>query len=77
MILAKSAEQSRVDIELVLTSEELDAVWELTIGQKIQKVIATLVCFRLQQANPAPHSETLFVAGIVSSSLRMMPNTGS
>jgi hypothetical protein len=77
MVLAKSAEQSRVDIELVLKGDEFDAVWELTTGQKIQKVIATLVCFQLKQANPAPHSETLFVAGIVSSSLRMMPSTGS
>jgi hypothetical protein len=54
MILAKSAEQSRVDIELVLKGDEFDAVWELTTGQKIQKVIATLVCFQLKQANPAP-----------------------
>jgi hypothetical protein len=75
MVLAKSAEQSRVDIELVLKSDEFDAVWELTTGQKIQKVIATLVCFQLKQANPAPHSEILFVAGIVSSSLRMMPGS--
>jgi hypothetical protein len=77
MILAKSAVQSRVDIELVLEGDEFDAVWELTTGQKIQEVIATLVCFQLKQGNPAPPSETTFVAGIISSSLRMIPRASS
>jgi hypothetical protein len=77
MVFAKSADQSRVDIELVLQGDEFDAVWALTTGQNIRNVIATLVCFQLKLDNPAPHSETTFVAGIVSSSLRMMPHTSS
>jgi hypothetical protein len=77
ILLAKSPNQRRVDIDLVLKGEEFDAVWELAAGQKIQKVVASLVCFKLKHDDPAPHSETIFVAGIVSSSLQIIFRTGS
>ena len=77
MLLAKSPNQRRLDIDLVLKGEEFDAVWELAAGQKIQKVIATLVCFKLKHDDPAPHSETIFDAGIVSSSLQMILRSDS
>ncbi len=75
MLLSKSADQSSVVIELVPRNDEFDAIWELVTGQKIRKAIVTLVCFKLKQDTPAPHSEAYFVAGIISSSLRMMPGT--
>lgn len=40
---------------------------------KIQRAVATLVCFKLKQANPAADSDNAIVAGILSSSLRMLP----
>ena len=73
MQLATSADQNRVVIDLVPKNEEFEVIWTLMTEHKIQKVFATLVCFKLKQANPAADSETAFVAGITSSSLRMMP----
>ena len=73
MQLANSADQNRVIIDLVPKNEEFDAIWELVTAHKIQRAIATLVCFKLKQDNPASASETSFVVGIISSSLRMMP----
>jgi hypothetical protein len=73
MQLSTSADQNRVIIDLVPKNEEFDAIWELVTTHKIQKAIATLVCFKLKQDNPASDNETSFVAGIISSSLRMMP----
>lgn len=71
--LSTAADQSRVVIDLVPKNEEFDAIWALITEHKIQKATATLVCFKLKQDNPAPDSETSFIAGIISSSLRMMP----
>jgi hypothetical protein len=73
MQLSTATDQSRVIIDLVPKNEEFDAIWELVTTHKIQKAIATLVCFKLKQDNPASDNETSFVAGIISSSLRMMP----
>jgi len=73
MQLATSADQNRVIIDLVPKNEEFEVIWALVTEYKIQKVVATLVCFKLKQANPDAGSETAFVAGIISSSLRMMP----
>jgi hypothetical protein len=73
MQLSTSADQNRVVIDLVPKDEEFDAIWELITAHKIQKATATLVCFKLKQDNPASNNETSFVAGIISSSLRMMP----
>ena len=73
MLLSSAADKNRVMIDLVPKNDEFDALWELVTGQKIQKVIATLICLQLKQDNPAPDAEPSFVAAIVSSSLRMMP----
>lgn len=54
-------------------TKEFDAIRELITVQKIQKVIATLVCFKLKQDKPGADNESAFVAGIISSSLRMVP----
>jgi hypothetical protein len=77
MLFAKLPNKSRLDIELVLRKDEFDAIWELAAGQKIQKVIATLNCFRLKQDNPAHHKEGIFVTGVFSSSLQITPRAGS
>jgi hypothetical protein len=76
MILSKLPNQDRLDVELVLKSDDFEAVWDLVREQEIQQVTATLVCFQLKQASTAPHGETLFVTGIITSSLRMMPRNG-
>lgn len=73
MQLSTSADQNRVVIDLVPKDEEFDAIWELITAHKIQKATATLVCFKLKQNDPATNNETSFVAGIISSSLRMLP----
>lgn len=73
MQLSTSADQNRVVIDLVPKDEEFDAIWELITAHKIQKATATLVCFKLKQNDPATNNETAFVAGIISSTLRMMP----
>lgn len=73
MQLSASADQSKVVIDLVPKNEEFDVIWELITGHKIQKAITTLVCFKLKKDNPAADSETSFVVGIFSSSLRMTP----
>lgn len=73
MQLATSGEQNRVIIDLVPKNEEFDAIWELVTVHKIQKAVATLVCFKLKQDSTTSDSETSLVAGIISSSLRMMP----
>jgi len=73
MQLATSGDQNRVIIDMVPKNEEFDAIWELVTAHKIQKAIATLVCFKLKQGDPTTNNETSFVAGIISSSLRMMP----
>lgn len=73
MQLTKSADQSSLAVDLVPKNDEFDAVWEIVTGQKIQRIMATLVCFKLKQGNPTPGGDTYFSAGILSSSLRMMP----
>jgi hypothetical protein len=73
MLLSSSADQNRVIIDLVPKNDEFDALWELVTGQKIHKASATLVCFKLKQDHPAPDGETSLAAGIISSSLRLMP----
>jgi hypothetical protein len=75
MYLSVAADQSRVIIDLVPKNEEFNAIWELVTAHKIQKASATLVCFKLKKDSLTPDSETAFVAGIISSSLRMLPGT--
>lgn len=66
--------QSGLDLELVFQQDEFDATWELMTKQKVRKVIATLICFKLKQGAIAGHGETIFVAGVLSCLLRLVPN---
>jgi hypothetical protein len=66
--------QSNVDVELVLKQDEFDAVWELTTKQQLQNVIGALVCFKPKHSGPDAEHKAKHVAGILSSSLQMLPN---
>lgn len=77
MLFAKSPSQSRVEVELVLDDDGFAAVWALTAEQKIQQAVIVLSCFKLEQDSPVPHSNALFVTGILTSSLRMIPRSGN
>ena len=61
-------------LELVFEPEEFDAAWELMTRQKIRRVIATLVCFKLMPGAFVGHTENLFAAGVLSCSLQLTPN---
>ncbi|HLY95639.1 MAG TPA: hypothetical protein VKO66_00365 [Sideroxyarcus sp.] len=74
MYITELPKQRALDLELVFKPDEFDAAWELMTHQKVRKVVATLVCFKLAQAAPAGHSERLFVAGVLSCSLQLVPN---
>ena len=66
--------QSRLDLELVFKPDEFDAAWELMTQEKVRKVIATLVCFKLMPGAYLGQSENLFVAGVLSCSLQFAPS---
>ncbi len=74
MYISEMPNQSRLDLELVFKQDEFDAAWELMTRQKVRKVIATLVCFQLMPGSLVGHSEALFVAGVLSCSLQLVPN---
>lgn len=71
--LTRQPNQSRMDIELVLKSDEFDAIWKLIAEREIRQVMATLACFELKQGAPPASS---IVVGIASSSLRIVPHAG-
>lgn len=73
VFIKESPNQSSLDIEMVLKPAEFDAIWAITTQQKIRRMIATLVCFQLKLEGQVAQSETLHVAGILSSSLQLMP----
>ena len=70
-------EQKRADLklELFFKHSEFEDVWNITTQQEIRKVIATLVCFKPKQDGLSAPNESTFVAGVLSSSLQMMPNS--
>jgi hypothetical protein len=72
MLLSEISGQSSVVLELVLKPDEFEAVWELTTKNAIRQVFATLVCFKLKQTTD---DKAALVAGVLSSSLRMMPES--
>jgi len=74
LYLAEMPNQRSVSLELVFKPEEFEAAWELMAQQKIRKVIATLGCFKLLQGSLTGLSEKLFVAGVMSCSLQLVPN---
>ena len=62
-------------LELFFKHSEFEEVWNITTQQEIRKVIATLVCFKPKQDELSTPNESALVAGILSSSLQMMPNS--
>lgn len=74
MYITEQPNQRGLDLELVFKQDEFDAAWELMTQQNIRKVIASLVCFKLAQSAVAGHSESLFVAGVLSCSLQLAPS---
>lgn len=74
MYIAEQSNQSSLGIDLVFKPEEFDAAWELMTREKVRKVTATLVCFKLMPGAFVGHSENLFAAGILSCSLQFAPN---
>lgn len=67
-------DQSSLGIELVFTPEEFDAAWELMTQQKVRRVTATLVCFKLMPGAFIGHNANLYAAGVLSCSLQFTPN---
>lgn len=74
MYLSAVPNQSGLGLELVLKQDEFDAAWELMARQKVRKVFATLVCFKLVPGALVGHSDNLFVTGILSCALQFAPN---
>jgi hypothetical protein len=74
LYFAELPDQSSFGIELVFKPEEFDAAWELMTQQKVRKVTATLVCFKLRPGAFVGHNANLFAAGILSCSLQFAPN---
>jgi hypothetical protein len=66
--------QSSLALELVFKPEEFDAAWELMTQEKVRRVTATLVCFKLMPGAFVGHAENLFAAGVLSCSLQFTPN---
>jgi hypothetical protein len=66
--------QSSLALELVFKPEEFDSAWDLMTQQKVRRVAATLVCFKLKPGAFVGHAEDLFAAGILSCSLQFTPN---
>jgi hypothetical protein len=60
-------------LDLFLKHEEFEEVWNMVAQHNVQNVIATLVCFKLEQDGLASKDKTTVVSGVLSSSLRMMP----
>jgi hypothetical protein len=74
MYITELPKQRALDLELVFKQDEFDAAWELMTRQKVRKVIATLVCFKLPQSTLVGHSDILFVAGVLSCSMQFASN---
>jgi hypothetical protein len=74
LYFTETANQSSLALELVFKPEEFDAAWELMTRQKVRRVTATLVCFKLMPGAFVGHTENLFAAGILSCSLQFTPN---
>jgi hypothetical protein len=74
LYFTETPNQSSLALELVFKPEEFDAAWELMTQQKVRRVAATLVCFKLMPGAFVDHAENLFAAGILSCSLQFTPN---
>lgn len=74
LYFTETSNQSNLTLELVFKPEEFDAAWELLTQQKVRRVAATLVCFKLMPGAFVGHTENLFAAGVLSCSLQFTPN---
>ncbi|MGV8933851.1 MAG: hypothetical protein ACOH1I_04475 [Gallionellaceae bacterium] len=70
--LKEMQDKNGLDIDLILKQAEFDAVWELSAGQKIHKMVGTFMCYKLKPANLAGFDINR-VAGILTSTLQMIP----
>ncbi len=74
LYISELPNQSSLGLELVFTPDEFDATWELMTRQKVRKVLATLMCFKLMPGAFVGQDENLFVAGVLSCSLQFAPS---
>ena len=74
VVIPEMSGQSGLGLELVFKQDEFDAAWELLAQQKVRKVLANLVCFKLMPGAFLGHGQNLFVAGVLSCSLQFAPN---
>jgi hypothetical protein len=74
MYLSELPNQSSLALELVFNPEEFDAAWSLLTQQRVRKLIANLMCFKLMPGAYVGLGQNLFVAGVLSCSLQLAPN---
>jgi hypothetical protein len=74
MYCVEMPNQSSLVLELAFKPNEFDAAWELMTRQKVRRVAATLVCFKLMPGAFVGHTENLFAVGVLSCSLQFAPN---
>ena len=65
---------SELNLNLFLKQAEFEEIWQLTKLPRFQNIIATLVCYDLKKGGLAAEGESTLAAGILSSSLRMVPS---
>lgn len=66
--------QNNLTLELIINPEEFDAAWALVTQQKVRRITANLVCFKLMPGAFVGQAENLFEAGVLSCSLKFTPN---
>lgn len=76
MFLSQSPDKvnTNLKLNLFLKQSEFEEIWQMTLQQKLQHVMATLVCYKLKQSKLIAEGESMLSVGILSSSLRMMPS---
>jgi len=74
LFIRELPDKKGLDVEMVLKQNEFDDIWALTTQQNIQKVVGTFICFKPKLAGPGVESDVKQVAGILSSSLQLLPN---
>lgn len=75
VFLKEMQDKNGLDIDLILKPEEFDAIWEITATQKIQRMVGSFVCYKLKQDKLGNSGDINRVAGILSSSLQMIPGS--
>jgi hypothetical protein len=73
IVVEELSSKSSLDAGLVIKQSEFDAVWELITKQNIRELTGKFVCFKPKNADDGADSKGKYTAGILSSSLQMMP----